>query len=548
MQHVGGRRICQGAFAFFSILLGFAALSSFALGSDRGAAWCHDGNEWLGYAQDVPGSASQDAFTDCLILAAERGDGFALSGQLVDDGALIDLGPTTLLWRYNLLDSAYLRINAFGDRVTISDDCAPVYEVRLDTIGISVGAARCFSQERILETDQRVTEPDFTLYALDRAIVIDAEQGWYHAGYDNTGDGGDPTPRTELYLTTVGRGIWTVMGQYLSSSNRLALGPGPIAGADGQSQADRAQEWLEHVNRFLLPDYVEDVHTAWLPDWEAYWYHINELLRLMAYDLYGERARAFILFVDGEGSHAMIPEDYRILRATQSDTFASVLIAYVLEIADRETTYGPGLVATMIDVWKRYIPHFDAVEAQRIAYDNYVLTGEAISFEPPSDTTHMVRQRLFAHLPSSPSDEMVVAPDDLIRTVTLELARPYEYPNQVELISADDFADSQCWVREESTVDGATQLRYYYIQGVLTSERVGGYQWNGVYRQTNYVYDDSDSIIGANIVLRGTPSQVGRVLLEVTTRCPGGEAQEPRSLGYVEIIVEDPQELVGAGR
>ena len=527
-------------------LLGIIVLLCIAITAERSTAgdvdiaWCWDGNHWIAYAEGVPGSASRERLTECLSGAAERGEGFAIKGQLVEEGALFDLGQSTLIWQYDLFESSFLQINAYDKHMTLTAGCSPVYEIYLEAIDISYGVPRCFSPVPLLETDQQITEPDFVIYSLNRDVVIDGDQGWYHAGHDDTGADRDQTPRTELFLTTKGRSIWNVMGRYMSRLNQIAVGPGPIAGADGQGQTDGAQRWIESVSKRLLPDYVSDIETALLPDWEAYWYQTNQLLELIANDLFGERAQEFRSFVNAEGTDAIIPEYDRIVLADRTDTFASVLVKYVLAITDSENPYGPEFTATMIAIWHRYFPFFDTEEAQRSAHAHYILVGDPISLEPPSERTRSLQRRLLANLPSHPSDNMGVPPKQLIGTVTIELVRPYEPPNLVELTSTVDLLDAHCWVRESGTTGAGSQLRLYSIEGTLTSARYGNWTWNGVYAQQNYLYDASGGIVGSEILLRGTPSQVGRVLLEVTTRCPGGLIQEPRLLGFVEIIVEDP--------
>ena len=63
-----------------------------------------------------------------------------------------------------------------------------------------------------------------------------------------------------------------------------------------------------------------------------------------------------------------------------------------------------------------------------------------------------------------------------------------------------------------------------------------GGEWNGL-ELVGY----SNAKTGERgVQVTGTPTVAGRVLVRITTQCPGGRSQEPRFVGYSEIIVVDP--------
>ena len=554
VRHMNRRRTHRlwVGFAVVTLLLGASLFAWSETVEARRAdltAWCYAGTQWLRYAEGIPGNVSRDAITDCFADAAERGEGFAIRGQRFEHGALLDLGEVTLLWQGRPNQWSFLTIDVYEDHMTFLADCSAEFQIELDALGISSGTPGCLSRAELFATDLRVTDPDFVIYALDRKVIIDGEQGWYHTGYDGTGNRGDDTPRTVLFLETTGHGIWNTSVIYYKPRLGLSITSGPLTGVDGHHFGD-AVDWARHVNDYFLPDYVADVESTWRPDWGTYWYQINRLFDLIHVDLFGDRASEVPVFINGVESRAMIPVEGRVIEADQSDTFADLLVDYVRAITDPDEFFGPEFVATMLSVWERYIPHFRSAEARRNANFRFVYAGNPISFEPPSERTIQIQRQLFGNLPSDPSVRTTVGPDDLIRTVFIELGRPYHWTDWVVLTSTQEFSDAFCWIQERPSPDEPYQLQGHYFWGRLSNEDELVETWNGLIAPTSItIKDDDGGIIGAEMLLRGTPTQLGRVLVEVTTRCPAGTQVDPgatledrRVLGYIELIVVEPED------
>ena len=72
---------CRWLIAALVVLGAFMAAIGSASATDR-PAWCYDGDQWLGYAEGIPGSASQEKFTECLKTAVGRGEATRFDGMV----------------------------------------------------------------------------------------------------------------------------------------------------------------------------------------------------------------------------------------------------------------------------------------------------------------------------------------------------------------------------------------------------------------------------------------------------------------------------------
>ena len=195
--------------------------------------------------------------------------------------------------------------------------------------------------------------------------------------------------------------------------------------------------------------------------------------------------------------------------------------------------YGATFTGTLLMLWDRYVPGFDSEVALQLAERYEVAVGDHPPVNPVSELTARVNEILTRPPAALPSDQAPISPEELHLSVTLQLGETYDHLNDDVVIVTSELAPS-CVV-EESYSDGTTYRLRHGPQGKFTVNPGG--TWNGI----NLLgFSGGPGVTG--ILVRGTPTLAGRVRVEITTKCPGGYSQEPRFVGYSEIIVVDPNE------
>ena len=207
MQHAAGRRLLLGAIALGGLVLALVSMSAPALGESRGeAAWCYDGNRWLGYAEGIPGSATPEDFTTCLHQGAERGEVMAFDVQLVEGGALIDVGDSSLFWTLPALFALELKVTAYRNHAIFGDNCDRAFEVRSGTVLMIDPGYPCVGKERIREDVRTLSDRDFTLFVTRGQFIVASAEGWYHIVRKPIAWRPGPTPLGEIVLKGGERG------------------------------------------------------------------------------------------------------------------------------------------------------------------------------------------------------------------------------------------------------------------------------------------------------------------------------------------------------
>ncbi len=519
---------------FFALLgVGLPGLSRGA-GFERFPVWCYSNDQWLMHVDGVPGSASMDDLISCLAEGAISGDLFAIEFQEVDDGYLIDLGVGTLFWEAGQEALDVLHVIDDGLGLTVRGDCLS-YEVRLDSERLASRAPTCTQPANYLrQTSRRVTSSDLTVYASERAFVVDGEQGRYVSGLNVALDDRVGSPQRTMWLTMHGGGIWTITAHLVDSRGRPSLGRAPILGVNGAAQEERARDWVEDAHLQLLPKYFENVGRALWEDWEAYWAEVTEVFRLMAEDLFGSRAGEYTYVVRGDISEDdVVPAG--VLASEPYENFADLFVRYVQAITDPADQDGLEYVANAMMLWNRYVPYQDIDDLRRSVWQRYAVPGEPVAVQGESELTERVTDRLFKHLPSLPSSDTQVAEGDSIGTVVLEWTRPYTGRESILLKSTVGLSDAYCAVVGDGSKAGARSI-LRQLSGSWQHEEDG--VWNGLDIYRTYRQDADGGYLGTDLLVAGTPTHVGRTLIQVDTSC-GPVDQGETTLGYVEILVVD---------
>ena len=520
----------MGALVLVALLAAGSALAWSETQAARSVAWCYGEDKWLAYSEGVPGSATEKSFSECLRAAAERGEIVALIGALRSRGALIQAGDGAVYWEFRVERETSLGITAYDDRVVFADNCDTAIELRDGALTTTAPGYPCGIQ-RIQRTDQRVTRPDFTLYLLGRQIIADGEDGWYHINLDRTGWGEDETARSHVNLTNRWPGVWidTQRDHPGPAGGTIFFRRQPLAGNFVHLEYYRAFDWEERVRGSLIPSSFSRAGYDFLPDRDAYWKGMKDATDAIMDDLFAGRDDRPVLEVEARHRGLTHADSGRYFTTTANTFVLLHQIARV--ITGPNAGYGPTFTATLIMLWERYVPEFDREAALQFADLYSVIVGDHPPVNPASEFTGLVAKVLYRSPPPLPSDHEPIDPAELHLSVMLELAKTYDHWTEVIVVTSD-LAPS-CVV-EESYSDGTTyQLRHG--PGGRFTVNPGG-TWNGL-----KLLGFSNVRTGeGGILVQGTPTLAGRVRVEVTTRCPGGYAQEPRVIGYSEIIVVDP--------
>ena len=516
--------------ALIGAIIALSLAAPRAQAADPVPAWCPDGDSWLPYAESIPGSSDRDAFTQCLQSAAQRGAITAFDAQIVDDGVLFDLGPASLFWTLPNLFSLDLAITAYEQHVTIADNCDRIFQLRADLLQMTASGFACEGQDRIREDIRSVAEPDFTIYILDTQFIIDAPDGWYHIVRDRTDWGEDPTRRGQITLKAANGAIWVTADTEVPESSGGAIFDihRPVANTAKDRQQFLAYDWEERVTEELIPRSFEDSATYLLPDWPAYWREVRLWLAAISDDLLGPTAEPVHLEVlNAVGWQAYASG--RTIHISYANA-ATILHELAHIIAGDSSGHNGRFIATLLEIWERYIPDFDAERARALAERYGVEIGEPANLRPVSARTRTVLDLFAKTPPSAPSDDAPIPADLLLRSITLQTGRTYDYDPQT-IVAASPHAPS-CII-EERAADGTIERSGY---GPIADFTVNpGGTWNGLAIQS---YGDDEE---AGAFVAGIPVAPGRVRVKISTQCPGGFSQSPRLVGYSEIIVVNPQ-------
>ncbi len=562
MHHVAVRLILPGVIALCGLLLAVASSSTHALGENQTPAWCYNGKWWLLYAEGIPGSATQDDFGACLRSSAGRGHVGAIRGQLVDGIVLLEVGESTLRWNTRAALEADLYIMGYSDRVEFYDACERRFQLRDGILSMIDPGYPCYNNERIRESSESVNRAEFTIFVIGHQFVVDGPDGWYHIRVDQSGPGPNPTRRTLLWLLSRGEGVW-------ATTEYLARGPGlqtrflrkPLVGTQSDPQQYNVIDWSDHIADELIPLSFERTAHYFLPDWVAYQAEVNVWLSLIMDDLFRNDDRPFdvnyrlqnvpVASSNTEASDSMTGADTEeemmgemTGEMSEEVTGASAVamrtivcganVAVILHHLARllvgvDGGMSPRFAATLLLLWERYVPDFDADLALQLAQRYSVEIVAPVPVQPVSGRTQAVHAAFAKPAPVLPSDYEPIAPEDLHLSATLGVGRSYEHPNDVVIVTSE--LSPTCLV-DEAYSDGTTYRLRHGPRGEFTVNPGG--TWNGL-----RIFGFSGASGRGGMILQGTPTQEGRVRIRITTLCPDGYAQEPRLVGYSEIIVVD---------
>ena len=532
MWHLPRRRVLAGAFLVVVVLLAAQASSDRQANAGPSAVWCYYGNSWLSYSEGVPGSATREAFTDCLRSAAERGEILAFRGTLLERGALIEVGDGSIYWKFRIQDETAVFVTAYDDRVVFTDESGRDIEVRNGVLNMTPASHPYVGRERIELTDRRVLRTDFTIYVVGLQFVAVGEDGWYHIDLDRTGWNEDDPLTGEITLTNRWPGVWITTEREHSEPLGGAIYSirQPLAGNYEHLHYYFFRDWEDQVRALLIPTSFSYAGYDFLPDWEAYYLLMKDGAEAIIEDLYHGR--------DDRPQLELEARRWGLVRAGQSSYFlsgssASNLLHQVARlITGPRAGYGGTFTATLMMLWERYVPGFDRATALALAERYSVVVANPVDVNPVSDRTERVNQVLTRSPAELPSDREPIAAEDLHLSVTLEVGTTYDFDNSVIVVNQDP--SSSCVV--DVTYSGGTYMRRNGLRSQLTVNPGG--TWNGIKISgyTNLLTGE-----GRALVL-GTATVAGRVRVEITTRCPGGYPQEPQFVGYSEIIVVDPND------
>ena len=517
------------AFVVIAALLALVVGASAARGAGPTAAWCHDGGGWLGYAEGIPGSAARDRLTACLRANAGQGEIVAIQGQLVPGGALLDLGDASLYWDIPSVFGVTVTITAYDHRIVLQDSCERTFEMRNGAVSMIGLGFPCVGKERIREDPRTVMDADFTIYVVGRQFVVDGAGGWYHIVRDRTGWDEDTTPRGQIVLRPVPGGAWVSTKRSdpgLTGGSIYDINE-PLAGTGNDWQQYRAYDWETRLWDELFPPSFNTTAQYLLPDWDAYWAEVRRWLDAIMDDLFhGRAAPVELVVLDVLGWEA-----YASGRAIFISFASTNVILHELAhiVAGENEGHGGRFVATLLMFWERYVPGFDTARAVELARRYSVEVGRPVEVEPVSDRTRAVRELLAKTAPILPSDDITISPNELLHRIVLEVGRTYGL--SPETIVATSSTVPICEVTERYS-DGTTYQNTYLPQATFTINPGG--EWNGLSLSSYGGGGES------GVSVSGTPTAAGRVRVEVSTKCPGGEAQADRLVGYSEVVVVAP--------
>ncbi len=531
MQCVVRQRMLLGTIALCGLTLGVAFSSTSATGENRVPAWCHSGQAWILYAEGIPGSATPEDFTACLRRSAEHGYVLRFDGQSVPGGALIDLGQTRLFWTLPGGHSLRLSITAYDDHVTFGDSCEREFELHGGAVRMTAPGYPCVDHERVREDSRGLTDVDFAIYVFRRQFVIDGPDGWYHVVRDQTGWNEDPTPRGEITLRGVNASIW-VSTEFEAAIGGYVHNYRPVANTGGDPQQYFAYDWESRVRAELIPRSFNHTAQYLLPDRDAYWTEVRGWIDAIMEDLFhGRAAPVHLVVLDTIDSRGYADPATRTI-STSRTSANTILHELAHIIAGADEGHDARFVATLLMLWQRYVPDFNSARAVELASHHLVAIAEPVHVEPESERTAHVHSLFERKAPTLPSDYEPIDPEELHFRVELEVGREYTFASG-EFVTSSSITPA-CLVTEPYS-DGTTSQAWHGPAGTFTIGGRGGKVWNGI-EIAGFSNGEHGSYIS------GTPTTAGRVRVEVTTKCPGGSSQEPRLVGYSEVIVVDPND------
>lgn len=482
---------------------------------------CFDGDRRNFSSEAEPGSAERSERSECLRSAAQRGEIIAIEGQLLDEGLLLGVGSGSILWRFGADDESNLFIEVTDELIVFQDTCDGRIEYARGVLAETEGSY-C-SYHGIRSSNSTVAAPNFTIYVIGLQFVAVGEDGWYHIDMER----GDATAGIESYasirLSNPNAGVWIEAEEDPPESGRGTTFRirRPLAGNPADPQATYAADWEYRVWAELIPRSFRDAAKVFFPDATGYWTVMQDWAAAIMDDLFRNRPHRPQL--DWQATeHGLLNSDgYQV-----GDEFLgpSALLHRIARLmTGDDTRYGPRFVAALLMLYERYIPEFDLDNALALAARYTVKVGDPIDVNPRSQNTELLYGILNRRPDEAPSDYEPIDQDELHLSVTLEVGRQaYEV-----IVSSDVVPGCHAQYGDDGTFSG------WYINpiGEFTIN-TGGY-WNGI-TLSPYI----GSGVGGMLV-HGTPTSVGRVRVRVTTQCPEGVGQEPRFVGYSEIIVAD---------
>lgn len=486
--------------------------------------WCFDGDRQIVYSEAEPGSAKRSEFSDCLRSAAQRGEVIAIEGQLLDAGLLLDVGSGSLLWRFETGYEREITMYVTGELMMFSDQCDGRIE---HTLGVLAETNYSYCANRgIALSDSRVGDPNFTIYVIGSQFVAVGEDGWYHIDVDGRVPGAGNVTYASVKLSNPNFGVWIEAEEDLPESGhgtafRIRR---PLAGNRANLQAIYAADWEYRVWAELVPWSFREAAQVFFPDARGYWTVMRDWSHAIMHDLLSDHPDPVRLNWEATEHGLLNSEGYNV-----GDSFFgpfTLLHSIAKRMTSDDAQYSPRFVATLLMLWERYIPDFDLVKARDLATRYTVEIGDPISVNAPSERTGLVHDILNRRPNDASSDYEAIDPEDLHLSVTLEVGQQaYEV-----VVSSNLEPGCGAQYRDDGTFSG------WYINptGEFTIN-AGGY-WNGI-ALAHY-----SGVGESGMIVYGTPTVPGRVRVKVTTQCPEGVDQEPRFVGYSEIVVVDPSE------
>ena len=305
----------------------------------------------------------------------------------------------------------------------------------------------------------------------------------------------------------------------------------PVANTAHDAQQYREYDWEIRVEDELIPLSFDDSGDYLFPDWEAYWAEVRGWLDAITDDLFhGQAEPVGLVVLDDLGWVAYADVAARTINTSYASA-TMILHEFGHILAGNEDAHGGRFVATMLMLWERYVPGFDAARARELTERYGVEVGRPVVVEPVSYRTQIVRDLFAKTAPVLPSDYTPIDADDLLLRVVLQVGTTYDFGSN-KLVATPETAP-KCTVTEQHT-DG-TPYELSYGPGTEFSVNPGG-EWNGLSLSG---FSGFDGEYGSFV--KGTPTVAGRVRVKVTTKCPGGSDQEPRLVGWSEVIVRDPR-------
>ena len=531
MRRLAGRSMVLRPIALSALLVVLVSTSALALGDSREAAWCYDGSRWLLYAEGVPGSASPQDLTACLSRSAERGQVMAFDVQLVEGGAPIDAGDSSLFWTLPALFALELKVTAYRNHAIFGDNCERAFEVRSGTVRMIDPGYPCVGKERIRQDARTLTEVDFTVFVADGQFVVDGLEGWYHVARKPIAWRPGPAPLGEIVFRGVNGSVWVTADVEHVGTSIYDIHQ-PVVNTAHDARQFREYDWEIRVRNELIPLSFDRTAYYLLPDWDAYWDEVRDWLDAVVEDLFHGRAQPVQLRVLDELSCVAYADiDARAI-ATSCGSALTILHEFGHILAGNEDAHGGRFVATMLMLWERYIPGFDAARARELTQRYAVEVARPVAVEPVSYRTRTVHDLFAKTAPLRPSDHTPINADDLLLRVVLQLGTTYDLDSRA-LVATPQTAP-KCTVTEQYS-DGTT---YETSHGPRTEFSINpGGEWNGLSLSGFSSFSD-DGDYGSFVKV--TPTVPGRVRVKVTTLYPGGYSQEERLVGYSEIVVVDP--------